>query len=175
MTPSNAETPRARATEGLSGRHVLAAMLAFFGAIVVVNAIMIYHAITTFGGLDNVNAYRDGLAYNSRIAREARQAALGWTDTVEVEKSPARVRISIRDAQGNAPSGLRVAATLGRPATNAADTPLRLAETAAGTFEAALESELAPGAWIATVSAARTDAPDAEPLYEARRRLWITP
>ena len=57
---------------GIRGGHVLAAMLAFFAVIIVADATMIYKALTTFGGVDNPNAYRQGVAYNQRIARDAR-------------------------------------------------------------------------------------------------------
>lgn len=165
----------ARQTRGLSGWHVLAAMLSFFGIIIVADATMIYKAVSTFGGVDNANAYRDGLAYNTRIARETRQAALGWTDAVELSPDPARLRISLKDAAGGrTPSGLKVEARLGRPATNAADVTVRLAEATSGVFEAPLEQAPGAGAWIVTVRAfASDDAPD--PVFEVRRRLWVAP
>lgn len=163
----------ARPTRGLSGWHVLAAMVSFFGIIIVADATMIYKAVSTFGGVDNADAYRDGLAYNTRIAREARQAALGWTETVELSRDPARLRISLKDAAGGVPSGLRVEARLGRPATNAADAIVRLAEATAGVFEAPLAQAPGAGAWIVTVRAFKGDA--SEPVFEVRRRLWVAP
>lgn len=156
----------------LRGRHVLGAMLAFFGVIVVADATMIYKAVTTFGGVDNVNAYRDGLAYNARIASAERQAKLGWRDTVEILADPDRIRVSLTDAKGQPLSALKVEATLGRPATVRSDAVLPLAETAPGVFEAVLP-ESGEGAWIATVRAFQTDSE--EPAYQNRRRLWVKP
>jgi nitrogen fixation protein FixH len=169
-TSGSAEQP----PRGLSGWHVLGAMLSFFAVIIVADATMIYKAVSTFGGVDNANAYRDGLAYNARIARDARQAALGWTDTVALAADPARLRVSLKDAGGGAPPGLRIEATLGRPATNTADKVLRLAEVTPGLFEVPLESEPEPGAWIATVRAFTAEGA-AEPVFEVRRRLWVAP
>ncbi len=161
---------------GLSGWHVLGAMLAFFGFIVVADAALIYKAISTFGGVDNANAYRDGLAYNTRIAREAEQARLGWSETVELLPDPARLRVTLKDAEGNAPPGaLRVEATLGRPTTNVSDVVVRLAEVGAGVFEAPLETEPGTGAWIVTSRAYAADQAEADPLYQVRRRLWVAP
>jgi nitrogen fixation protein FixH len=172
MTTSQAPGPE---TRGLSGWHVLGAMVAFFGVIIVADATMIYKAVSTFGGVDNVNAYRDGLAYNARIARAERQAALGWQDTVELAAEPARLRVALKDAEGRAPATVRIEATLGRPATNAADAQLRLVEVAPGVFEAPIGTDPGPGVWIATVRAFQGDAGASEPVYQIRRRLWVAP
>lgn len=172
MSTSSAANRDAR---GLSGRHVLAAMLAFFGVIIVADATMIYKAVSTFGGIDNANAYRDGLAYNARIARENRQAALGWTETVELMSDPARLRVSLRDAEGTAPHDIRVEAFLGRPATIRSDAKLPLAEVSPGVFETAISHEVDPGNWIATVLAFSGDTIEADPIYQTRRRLWVAP
>lgn len=164
------------AAPGLSGRHVLFAMLVFFGVIVAADATMIYKAVSTFGGVDNANAYRDGLAYNKRIAGETRQAALGWRGTIDVLSEPSRLRIAMKDAAGDPPSALRIEASLGRPATNASDRELHLDETAPGTFEAPLGDALEPGTWIVTAKIFRTDAVgSADPVYRIRRRLWLSP
>jgi nitrogen fixation protein FixH len=150
-------------------------MLAFFAVIIVVDATMIYNAISTFGGVDNANAYRDGLAYNTRIASAARQSKLGWQDTVEALTGPARLRVSLHDAEGKAPANIRIEATLGRPATDSSDALLRLVEVTPGIFEAPIGGDPAPGAWIATVRAFQADAAATEPVYQARRRLWVAP
>ncbi|WP_334147674.1 FixH family protein [Hyphomicrobium sp.] len=162
-------------SRGLSGRQVLAGILVFFGLIVVADATLIYKAVSTFGGVDNANAYRDGLAYNERIAREAKQAQLGWSETVELLANPARLRISLKDAGGTVPPGLRVEATLGRPATNVSDIALRLAEVGPGVFEAPLETAPGTGAWIVTARAYAADEAASDPLYQVRRRLWVAP
>lgn len=172
MTTSKAS---ARQAGGLSGRHVLLSMLAFFGVIIVADAIMIYTALSTFGGVDNANAYRDGLAYNTRIAREERQAALGWHDKVELLSDPSRLRVSLKNPAGAAPAAVRVEATLGRPATNRADTQLRLVEVTPGVFEAPVADSSGPGTWIATVRAFQADEAATEPVYQTRRRLWVAP
>lgn len=160
---------------GLSGRHVLGAMLAFFAVIIVADAIMIYKAVSTFGGLDNANAYRDGLAYNARIVRAERQSALGWSEDMEILPDPARLRVSLAGTDGMPPAPARLEAVLGRPATNRSDTPLQLVQVGPGVFEAPLSRDLEPGAWIATVRAFESDATGAEPIFQARRRLWIKP
>ena len=63
----------------LTGQHVLAMMLGFFGLIIAVNALFIFLALETWTGLVSDKAYVEGLSYNEKIAEGRRQAALGWT------------------------------------------------------------------------------------------------
>jgi nitrogen fixation protein FixH len=145
-------------------------MLCFFGVIVAVDGFMIYRAVSTFGGLETQDAYKKGLAYNQRISRDADQARAGWQDTVEIGGAQQRLRIALRDHAGAPIAGKRLAAKVGRPATDRFDMTLDLAETAAGVYEAALPV-VAEGSWIVDLSA--YDGVAQEPVYEARRRVWI--
>lgn len=160
---------------GIRGRHVLGAMVTFFAVIVMADATMIYKALTTFGGVDNSNAYRDGLTYNDRISRAKRQAERGWADTVALSNDGARLRVAMTAANGKPLAGLRVEATLGRPATVRADMTLPLAEAAPGVYEAPVPAPLAEGTWIAGVRAIAGDGDIATPDYQTRRRLWVAP
>ena len=78
-------------TGGIRGGHVLAAMLAFFAVIIVADTTMIYKALTTFGGVDNPNAYRQGVDYNQRIAHNAQQSLIGWQDEIVAVRAPGTV------------------------------------------------------------------------------------
>lgn len=158
---------------GIRGRHVLGSMLAFFAVIVVADATMIYKAVTTFGGVENPNAYRQGVAYNQRIARDAEQSLIGWRDDIDVIGAPQRLRVSLRDRSGAAVTGKKLLARIGRPATSRFDTTLDLVEAAAGQYEAPIAAAH-EGAWIVDISVLRAGGPD-EPFYQARRRVWIKP
>jgi nitrogen fixation protein FixH len=167
---SEARTAAASRKPGLLGRHVLMMMLSFFGVIVAVDSFMIYRAVSTFGGLETQDAYKKGLAYNQRISRDAEQERAGWKDTVEIGGVPQHLRIALRDHAGAPITGKRLAAKIGRPATDRFDVTLDFAETAAGLYEAALPV-VAEGSWIVDLSAYNGTAE--EPAYEARRRVWI--
>lgn len=158
---------------GIRGGHVLWGMLAFFAVIVVADATMIYKAVTTFGGVENPNAYRQGVAYNQRIARGAEQSLIGWQDDIDVTAAPQRLRVSLRDRGGAAVTGKTLLARIGRPATNRFDTALELVEAAAGQYEAPIDAAH-EGAWIVDITVLPSDGTD-EPLYESRRRVWIKP
>ena len=158
---------------GIRGGHVLGAMLAFFAVIIVADTTLIYKALTTFGGIDNPNAYRQGVAYNQRIARDAEQTLIGWHDDTEVVGRPRRLRVSLRARGGSAVAGKTLTARIGRPATNRFDATLDLTETAPGQYEAPLPAAL-EGSWIVDLSAF-DGAADTEPHYQMRRRVWIKP
>ncbi len=96
----------------LNGRHVLLTFIAFFVIVFAVNGFMIYQAVSTFGGVDNADAYREGLAYNQRIARDAEQSLQGWQDEIDIVPSPQRLRVRLNDRSGSAVAGKRLVATL---------------------------------------------------------------
>jgi nitrogen fixation protein FixH len=64
-------------------------------------------------------------------------------------------------------------AQLDRPATNRYDIKLALNETAAGRYEAEVGA-VDEGNWTIAVDV-RTSDRDIEPVYRARRRLWLKP
>ena len=161
----------ARRRQGLQGRHVLIAFLAFFGAVFLVNGAMIYAAVSTYSGLVANEPYRKGLAYNERIAADERQRRLGWIETLQLGRD-GRVTLLLTEPDGRAVRGLKVEGVLGRPSTNRLDVKLVLAETEPGRYEAQVAA-MAQGSWLITLEA-RLQA-TAEPVYRSRRRLWLEP
>jgi nitrogen fixation protein FixH len=158
---------------GLTGAHVLFSLLSFFAVIVVADATLIYKAVTTFGGVDNVNAYRDGVAYNVRIAANMRQSGLGWQDRMEISGDPTRLRLSLKANDGAPVVGQRVVAKVGRPATNRFDRTIALIEATPGSYEAVLESAES-GTWLVEAQVFSGEE-TGSPMFRARRRLWVAP
>jgi nitrogen fixation protein FixH len=171
MTMSAKEKPERR---GVRGAHVLWGMLAFFAVIIAADSTMIYKALSTFGGVDDANAYRDGVEYNMRIARDAEQSRLGWQDDVETLGSPQRLRVTLRDSRGEAVSGKKLVARIGRPATTRFDETLDLTEVASGLYEIPLTAAR-EGSWIVDLSAFEPRTGSNVPVYQMRRRVWIKP
>lgn len=166
-------SPTFAARGTLKGRHVLLAFLGFFAVFASVDIFMMYRALSTFGGVDNVNAYRDGLAYNSRIAQGEQQDKAGWHDSLEVLSAPQRLRLALLDSDGRPVFDAGVHATIGRPATNRFDLELPLRKTEPGVFEADVAS-LEAGTWVVTVEAFKSGEQQ-KPFYEMRRRVWLKP
>lgn len=157
---------------GLKGRHVLYSLIAFFGVIFAVNGVFLYSALKTNTGVVANEPYRKGLAYNERIAADERQKALGWQEQTSLA-SDGRVSVVIKGADGKPVSGLYMDATLGRPSTTAGEQKLKLAEVEPGVYAAASKAVEA-GTWLFAVEARRADNAE-EPIYRARRRLWLKP
>src|SRR4051794_41770775 len=67
-----------RPSREVTGRMVLVGLVAFFAAVAGVNAVMIWAAVSTFGGVDTESSYQAGLAFARETAAVAAQDALHW-------------------------------------------------------------------------------------------------
>lgn len=155
----------------LKGRHVLAAVVSFFAAVLAVNAAMIYAALSTYSGVTAAEPYRKGLNYNERVFASERQAQLNWKDALKIDPD-GQVTLAITGSDGRPIRNLSVEFSIGRPTTNRQDLNLRL--LAQDTGYGARIGPLPPGAWIAGVEA-RASEGDSEPIFRSRRRLWMAP
>lgn len=156
--------------DGLKGRHVLMALVAFFGVMLVVNGIFVYFAVATFSGGDTSNPYRKGLDYNETLAAAERLAARGWQSQIAYDDRVGRLSVSVRDREEAPVTGLSIEAGLSRPATAQEDRAVGLTEAEPGVYAA--EIKLAPGLWV--ISVAPSEANDAsEPVYRLKHRLFV--
>ncbi len=155
---------------GITGHHVLFGFIGFFGVIFAVNGYFLYAALSTYTGIVSKEPYRKGLAYNERIVADERQARLGWRQELVVERS-GLVRLALSGAQGEPVRGIALHGTIGRPSTSREDRPLAFVAKS-GAFVADA-GPLAEGNWIVDI-AVRT-AGSEEPVYRARRRIWLKP
>lgn len=164
-------TPRLPVPAGriLRGGHVLAMAVAFFGIVFAVNGVFLFAALSTHTGVIANEPYRNGLAYNSRIADGDEQAALGWRETV-ILALDGRLSLHLTDQDGMPVRGLRIEATIGRPSTSRFDKSAVLAEGADGSYAAQFNTREG-GGWIVTIEA-RASGSDA-PKFRSRRRLWL--
>jgi nitrogen fixation protein FixH len=153
--------------ERFEGRHVLFALLAFFGVMFIVNGIFLYYAVGTFNGFETSDAYRKGVNYNERIASEATQAAHGWEPVTRYEANAQKLIIEMRDAQGKGVAGLTLSGLVRHPVTDRDDQNITFFETAPGRYSAPLE--LSPGQWIFTGKATGSGGT----LYRFKQRLWV--
>jgi len=156
----------------LQGRHVLAIFAGFFAAVFAVNGYFLYSALSTHTGIVANEPYRKGLAYNSRIEAERRQSELNWADNITIAAG-GTVAVTMSAAEGRKVAGVRLSGVLSRPATAGFDRPLRFTEVEPGLYTAdagGIES----GSWLVAIEA-RMSSADKEPVYRARRRLWLKP
>lgn len=86
------------------GWHVLAAILAFFAAVIAVNVTFAIYAVQSFPGEDVRRSYLQGLRYNDTLAERRAQAALGWSAAAMLREDVLgaflEVRLNSRDDVG---------------------------------------------------------------------------
>lgn len=155
----------------ITGRHVLLAALAFFLTVTAVNGLMMFKAITTFGGLDTPDAYRKGLAYNQRIAASEAQMQMGWTEAISLDKARNVLSVVLTDRDGSAINDLNVTAKIGRPATNVFDAEVLLEAQGNGRYEVAA-TELGAGTWTVDISARYGAGDKSAIVYQSKARIW---
>jgi len=153
----------------LRGAHVLAALIAFFGAIIAINVAFAVVAARSFPGEDVRRSYTQGLHYNQTIAERRAQAALGWRAGVAIDAATGEVRVQIVDAQGQGVAGLQLDGALRRPLDAAMDAPLVFREHGGGEYSATVVGA-APGAWELRAEARR-----GETRFAFSRRLMWPP
>ena len=131
FTRSDAARPRE-----LTGRTVLICLVAFFGVVAAVNAIMAAAAISTLSGLDSDSPYQAGLAFDQEIAASRTQQALRWQVDAKVEtgNGKTRVEITARDADGTPLPGLGATASLAHPTDRRFDRDLAVTQDGPGHF-----------------------------------------
>ncbi len=141
----------------LSGRTVLVWLLAFFGVVMVMNAVMITLAIRTLPGTEVDNAYQAGLKYNSEISAAQAQNARGWKVGAELVRDAdahAAIRIEARDKTGAPLTGLAMSARLMRPIDSRADRVFAITEREAGIYRGGA-ADVPPGQWDLVIEAGR--------------------
>lgn len=158
--PASPSSPRVPFT--VKGWHVAAGVVAFFAVVIAVDAAFLTLAYRTHPGQVAPRPYEAGLIYNAELERQRAQEALGWRAAVEARADG--VMVLLQDRDGKPLSGLRVTATLLRPATEQGRTVVTLAETGPGQYVGARPG--LSGAWDTRVEAFGDG-----PSFVAERRL----
>lgn len=148
----------------IKGWHVLAGLILFFGIVIAVDSLFITLAYRTFSGEAAANPYEAGLLYNRTLAQRRKEAALGWSATIE-EGQGDTVLVRVADRAGKPLEGLTVNGALERPATTRGQRTVRFVAVEPGVYRA----DAAPldGAWDLHVTIRGAG----EALFEADRRL----
>lgn len=130
----------------LTGRMVLAMLLAFFGVIFAVNFVMLSLASSTFSGVGDRNAYVAGLSHNRKLAAAREQEKRGWKVDVSLRRAAqGRSVVSVTRADTGAAMNLEVIARFVHPASSRQDRAATLTQSGPNTWSAALD--LPAGAW----------------------------
>lgn len=140
---------RAPTPKPLTGRMVLAMLVAFFGVVFGVNFVMMRLAIKTLPGVEVDSAYSASLGYEKEIATAREQTARDWKVDAHVERSGqsgATLQVEARDKTGRPMTGLTFEGRFERPTDRRADLPVTLAEVGIGIYRG-VAPDIAPGQW----------------------------
>lgn len=159
-----APVPGAKPPFTIKGWHVGAAVTAFFGLVIGVDAAFMMLAYRSHPGQVAARPYEAGLIYNAELERLRAQEALGWRAGVEARTGG--LDVLLRDRDGRPLIDLRVTATLQRPATERGRTELSLNERAPGVYVA---DHALSGTWDARVEASGQEG---QRLVAERRLTW---
>ncbi len=153
----------------VTGRMVLACLVAFFAAVTGVNAIMIAAALSTFGGVETESAYQAGLAFANETAAAAAQDALHWQVKAKVSGAAGATRLDVvaTDAADRPLAGLQASARLVHPTDRRADHVVQLQETALGRFRGATAAVV--GQWVLEIELSRNDTR----VFRSRNRIFL--
>jgi len=133
----------------LTGRKVLAMLIAFFGIVIGVNVTMAKLAIKTLPGTDVDSAYTASLGYEKEILAARDQSARNWKVDAHIERlagGAALLQVEARDRDGRPVTGLKFQGRFERPADKRADLAIALAEVGIGIYRGRLDA-VAPGQW----------------------------
>ena len=139
----------------LTGWHVLAALVAFFGVIIVANTFFVTAAVRSFPGESQKKSYLQGLEYNEVLEERAAQKARGWrAGIVDVSREETRGAISIElaDASERALENLTVTGAIQRPAHGREDVALEFVHQGEGVYAASVDG-FSAGAWDLSANA----------------------
>jgi nitrogen fixation protein FixH len=135
----------------LTGGHVLAMFVAFFGVIIAVNATLAWQAIATFPGLEVANGY---VASQSFDRDRKAQQALGWTLVHDYDPVARQLHLTFTDAAGLPVTVKALDVLVGRTTETAQDMRPDFG-LQGGAYVA--QADLAMGKWMMAVEAVAQD------------------
>jgi len=169
-SPFSPAPRRRKAPRELTGRKVLAMILAFFGVIIAVNGYMAHEAISTFTGVDTDSAYQAGRRFGGEVAKAEAQDARHWRVEANVARAGdgnVALDVSARDA-ANAPlRGMTATASFERPTDRRLDRTVVVREDAPGHFRGS--ADVSAGQWDLIIELSRAG----ERVFRSKNRIII--
>lgn len=120
------------------------------GIVVLVNAALIFFAVSSAKGLVVANPYEKGIAFNRQLSRERAEVALGWKLAASYQNGA--IEATLTDAGGHPLSNAAVTALFVRPIEGGGPPPMALNAVAPGKFQGAIALPRL-GQWDVTLEA----------------------
>lgn len=155
---------------GLTGRHVLIALVLFFAVIFAVNITMMTLAIRTMPGAEVRSSYDASQRFNRELDAIAAQDRRGWRVEIAAKglRSGDTLGVEVRDRSGEVLEGLTLQARFERPIDASQDRQIAFGGLGGGRYSASVP-ELAAGQWALTVEIDR----GGERQFVSRQRIVI--
>lgn len=147
----------------LTGWHVLAMFVAFFGVIIAVNFTLAWKAVSTFPGLEVEDSYVASQTFDAELAA---QKALGWVLKPSYDAAADQLRLAFTDAAGQPVTLGSLEVLVGRT-TEAGDDQTPEFAVVDGVYVA--PATLAMGKWMMAVTAHAADGT----LFRQRIDLYV--
>lgn len=128
----------------LTGRMVFFCLLAFFGVVAGVNAVLVRAATSTFGGVEVESSYAAGLKFEQEVEAVREQDARHWSVSARLGRSSggdAELSLSARDRDGKPLSDLDVTARLAHPTDARRDHVIAMHPAGPGLFTGVTAAE----------------------------------
>ena len=154
----------------LTGRAVLIWLLAFFGAVFVINGVLVRAAISTFGGVETLSSYKAGQQFEREAGLAQRQEARHWQvgGTLKRDRTgEAVLDVTVRDAQGAPLRGLAANARLAHPADDRLDHVIEIGAVGDGAFHGSTVAQA--GQWELIIDLYR----GSERVFRSRSRVTL--
>lgn len=141
----------------LTGKHVLAMLVVFFGIIITVSIVFTTLAVKSFRGEDIKQSYRQGIEYNETLAERAVQSDLGWRAAINVTGTidDRRLIVKVTGPDDRGLTDLIITGRLRHPADQTLDRPLAFTVGADGLARADLSGLY--GQWSVQAQATNAD------------------
>ncbi|HEY2135353.1 MAG TPA: FixH family protein [Xanthobacteraceae bacterium] len=157
-------------TKEVTGRTVLVCLVAFFGVVFAVNAVMVRAAISTFAGVETESSYQAGFTFTRDVAEARSQDALHWR--VDARLTPlgngnTRLQVEARDAAGRRLGGLVATARFVHPTDERGDRAVPLEESQPGEFRGSADA--VAGQWDLVLELAR----DGTRVFRSKNRVVV--
>lgn len=147
----------------LTGLHVLAMFVAFFGVIIAVNGLLAWKAISTFPGLEVENGYVASQSFDREMAA---QKALHWALKPHYDAPANQMRLAFTDAAGQPVTLAALTVLIGRT-TESVDDRTPAFTLRDGVYVAPVALPL--GKWMMAVEAHAADGT----LFRQRIGLYV--
>lgn len=154
----------------LTGRMVLAILIAFFGTIMLVDFNMARLAVSTFAGLETESSYKAGLVFTSEASAARQQEARNWTVDVDLGAlggDGRQVTVRVLDDKGQPLSNLTPDGRFAHPTDARRDVVLALKPVGDGRYRA--QADAGAGQWDLIIDFAQ----GGERLFRSRNRVQL--